>query len=143
MEAPGPDAGSCKQESCKPFSIYITSGPQCEHLSMNLGPFFGILFGALAFLLLLLLGIWFAVRWYRKKKENDGYADETYKSRFIWNTSLFSTFERFGEFEISTSDQGIKSPHLVDWEPHLENVDCSAEVKIKRPEINNDSLKRE
>ncbi|XP_077146336.1 uncharacterized protein LOC143808019 isoform X2 [Ranitomeya variabilis] len=129
--------------SCKPYSIYITSGPQCEHLSMNLGPFFGILFGALAFLLLLLLGIWFAVRWYRKKQENDGYADEMYKSRFSWKTTLFSNFERFGELDISSVDQGITFPHLVDWKPQLETVDTSAEVKIKRPEINTNSLKRE
>ncbi|KAM4043760.1 uncharacterized protein ACNLHF_014032 [Anomaloglossus baeobatrachus] len=128
---------------CKPFSIYSTSGPQCEHLSMNLGAFFGILFGALAFLLLLLLGIWLTVRCCRKRKENDGCTDETYQTRFSWRTSLFSSFERLGESDISTLDQEIKSAHLVNWKPHLEKVDSFEKVKIKRPEINTNSLKRE
>ncbi|KAM4041246.1 uncharacterized protein ACNLHF_012381 isoform 4-T4 [Anomaloglossus baeobatrachus] len=128
---------------CKPFSIYSTSGPQCEDLAMNLGPFFGILFGALAFLFLLLLGIWFAVRCYRKRKQTEEYADETYQTRFSWKTSLFPSFERLGESEIAISDQDTKSPHLVYWKPHLEKVNSLAEVKIKRPEINTDSFKRE
>ncbi|XP_077137846.1 uncharacterized protein LOC143803979 [Ranitomeya variabilis] len=128
---------------CKPFSIYTTSGPQCEHFYMNLGAFFGILFGALSFLLLLLLGIWFAVRWYRKRKQNEEYADETYESRFSWKTSLFSSFERLGELDIPTSDEENKPPHLVDWKPQLEKVNSSTEVKIKRPEIKSDSFKKE
>ncbi|XP_078309213.1 mucin-4 [Panthera onca] len=39
--------------SCVPFSIYTPWGERCEHLSMKLGAFFGILFGALGALLLL------------------------------------------------------------------------------------------
>ncbi|XP_023584443.1 LOW QUALITY PROTEIN: mucin-4 [Trichechus manatus latirostris] len=39
--------------SCVPFSIYTPWGKQCEHLSMKLTAFFGILFGALGALLLL------------------------------------------------------------------------------------------
>lgn len=39
--------------SCVPFSIYTPWGEHCEHLSMKLGAFFGILFGALGALLLL------------------------------------------------------------------------------------------
>lgn len=39
--------------SCEPFSIYAPWGERCEHLGMKLGAFFGILFGALGFLLLL------------------------------------------------------------------------------------------
>ena len=39
--------------SCVPFSIYMPWGEHCEHLSMKLGAFFGILFGALGALLLL------------------------------------------------------------------------------------------
>ncbi|XP_045439845.1 mucin-4 isoform X2 [Pipistrellus kuhlii] len=45
-----PDGPRC---SCKPFSIYSPWGEHCEHLSMKLGAFFGILFGALGALLLL------------------------------------------------------------------------------------------
>ncbi|XP_006884357.1 PREDICTED: mucin-4-like [Elephantulus edwardii] len=41
--------------SCVSFSIYTSWGDRCEHLSMKLGAFFGILFGALS--LLLLLGV--------------------------------------------------------------------------------------
>lgn len=39
--------------SCAPFSIYTPWGERCEHLSVKLGAFFGILFGALGALLLL------------------------------------------------------------------------------------------
>ncbi|XP_045707167.1 mucin-4 isoform X3 [Phyllostomus hastatus] len=45
-----PDGPHC---SCVPFSIYMPWGKHCEHLSMKLGAFFGILFGALGALLLL------------------------------------------------------------------------------------------
>lgn len=38
---------------CVSFSIYTSWGERCEHLSMKLGAFFGILFGALGALLLL------------------------------------------------------------------------------------------
>ncbi|XP_067851267.1 mucin-4-like [Heptranchias perlo] len=37
---------------CVPRTIYSSYGKRCEHLSMNLGAFFGILFGALGFLLI-------------------------------------------------------------------------------------------
>ncbi|XP_067897779.1 mucin-like protein [Heterodontus francisci] len=37
---------------CIPRTIYSSYGDRCEHLSMKLGPFFGILFGALGFLLI-------------------------------------------------------------------------------------------
>ncbi|XP_066096979.1 mucin-4 isoform X5 [Saccopteryx bilineata] len=45
-----PDGPRC---SCVPFSIYAPWGEHCEHLSMKLGAFFGILFGVLGALLLL------------------------------------------------------------------------------------------
>lgn len=45
-----PDGPRC---SCVSFSIYTPWGKQCEHLSVKLGAFFGILFGALGALLLL------------------------------------------------------------------------------------------
>ncbi|XP_054941439.1 LOW QUALITY PROTEIN: mucin-4 [Physeter macrocephalus] len=38
---------------CEPFSIYAPWGKRCEHLSLKLGAFFGILFGTLGALLLL------------------------------------------------------------------------------------------
>ncbi|XP_050015819.1 mucin-4 isoform X5 [Alexandromys fortis] len=41
------------QCSCASFTIYTSWGEQCEHLSVKLGAFFGILFGALGALLLL------------------------------------------------------------------------------------------
>lgn len=45
-----PDGPQC---SCATFSIYTSWGERCEHLSVKLGAFFGILFGALGALLLL------------------------------------------------------------------------------------------
>ncbi|XP_028617217.1 mucin-4-like, partial [Grammomys surdaster] len=45
-----PDGPQC---SCTSFTIYTSWGKHCEHLSVKLGAFFGILFGALGALLLL------------------------------------------------------------------------------------------
>uniref|UniRef100_A0A8C8UDM4 Mucin-4 n=1 Tax=Peromyscus maniculatus bairdii TaxID=230844 RepID=A0A8C8UDM4_PERMB len=45
-----PDGPQC---SCASFTIYTSWGERCEHLSVKLGAFFGILFGALGALLLL------------------------------------------------------------------------------------------
>ncbi|XP_066461713.1 uncharacterized protein [Eleutherodactylus coqui] len=125
--------------SCKPFSIYITSGPRCEDLSMNLGAFFGILFGTLAFLLLLFLGIGLGLYYYRKSKQNDAdIDDEMYQKQFNWKPSIFSPFSRLEETEVPNLYKDTKAPHLVSWKPHLEKVNSLIEVKIKRPEIKND-----
>ncbi|XP_051047574.1 mucin-4 [Phodopus roborovskii] len=45
-----PDGPQC---SCASFTIYTSWGEHCEHLSVKLGAFFGILFGTLGALLLL------------------------------------------------------------------------------------------
>lgn len=45
-----------------PFSIYSPWGERCEHLSIRLGAFFGILFGALGAVLLLAAGTFVVVR---------------------------------------------------------------------------------
>ena len=45
-----PDGPQC---SCASFTIYSSSGEHCEHLSVKLGAFYGILFGTLGALLLL------------------------------------------------------------------------------------------
>ncbi|XP_040858501.1 mucin-4-like [Ochotona curzoniae] len=54
-----PDGPRC---SCVPFSIYSPWGERCEHLSIRLGAFFGILFGALGAVLLLAAGTFVVVR---------------------------------------------------------------------------------
>ncbi|XP_075058446.1 mucin-4-like [Mixophyes fleayi] len=126
---------SCK---CQPFAVYTTSGPQCENLSLNLNAFFGILFGTLAILLLLLLGIWLGIRCYRQRidddDDDDDDTDESYQSRFDWKSSLFPSFERLGE--ILNPDTKVKDS--VNWKPQLETVNSSIEIKIKRPEIKSD-----
>uniref|UniRef100_A0A8C7B0H8 Mucin-4 n=1 Tax=Neovison vison TaxID=452646 RepID=A0A8C7B0H8_NEOVI len=50
--------------TCVPFSIYTPWGERCEHLGMKLGAFFGILFGALGFLLLLGAGVFVVLRFW-------------------------------------------------------------------------------
>ncbi|XP_004834733.1 mucin-4 [Heterocephalus glaber] len=54
-----PDGLHC---SCVSFSIYTSWGERCEHLSMKLGAFFGILFGSLGALVLLGVVVWVALR---------------------------------------------------------------------------------
>ncbi|KAM9316126.1 uncharacterized protein PAF06_007094 [Gastrophryne carolinensis] len=128
------DNAICK---CQPFSIYATSGDRCENLTMNLNAFFGILFGALAFLLLVFVGIVLGVYFYRKRKRNiyDD-TDRMYETRFSWKSSHFPSFEKFkSEKEIPQLTVDKKIPNLVSWRPHLEKVDSLTEVKIKRPEF--------
>ncbi|XP_071998608.1 uncharacterized protein [Engystomops pustulosus] len=128
--------------SCKPFTMYVTSGPQCDTLSMNLNAFFGLLFGTLAFLLLI-LGIGLGIYYYRRKKQENNAAN-WYESRII-KKSPFSSFQRLEESEIPNVKKDTKIPHLVSWKPHLEKVNSFTEVNIKRPEVRNDyevNLKR-
>lgn len=47
--------------SCLTFSIYTYWGERCEHLSLKLDVFFGILFGSLFALLLLGVVAWVAL----------------------------------------------------------------------------------
>lgn len=54
--------------SCASFSIYTTYGDTCENLAMKLNAFFGILFGSLAFVVLVIAIIILIVYCYRKKK---------------------------------------------------------------------------
>ncbi|XP_016055646.1 PREDICTED: mucin-4 [Miniopterus natalensis] len=59
-----PDGLSC---SCAPFSIYTPWGERCEHLSVKLGAFFGILFGALGALLLLGAVVFMVLRFWSSR----------------------------------------------------------------------------
>ncbi|XP_018417073.1 PREDICTED: mucin-4 [Nanorana parkeri] len=122
--------------SCKPFTIYTTSGERCENLSMNLNAFFGILFGSLAFLFLLILGIVLGIYFYRKRKSKNDYddTDELYQTQFNWKSSFLPSFTRLGDKEIPSLNTDT-TPNLINWKPHLEKVDSTAEVKIKRPEM--------
>ncbi|XP_027956884.1 mucin-4 [Eumetopias jubatus] len=58
---------------CVPFSIYTPWGEHCEHLGMNLGAFFGILFGALGFLLLLGAVVFVVLRFWCYRKNHWSY----------------------------------------------------------------------
>ncbi|XP_072266270.1 mucin-4-like [Pyxicephalus adspersus] len=120
--------------TCKPFTIYVTYGERCENLSMNLNAFFGILFGSLAFLFLLILGIVLGMYFYRRRNSKNDFddTDELYQRRFSWKSSLFPSFQRMGNKDNSSISTEASSE---DWTPHLEKVNSTAEVKIKRPEI--------
>ncbi|KAM6223943.1 mucin-4 [Rhynchocyon petersi] len=59
--------------SCVPFSIYTPWGERCEHLSMKLGAFFGILFGALGALLLLGAALFVVLRFSQCSGIRDSY----------------------------------------------------------------------
>lgn len=62
-----PDGPHC---SCVSFSIYTPWGEHCEHLSLKLGAFFGILFGALGALLLLGVIVFVVHRFWGSKIHN-------------------------------------------------------------------------
>ncbi|XP_042638061.1 mucin-4 [Orycteropus afer afer] len=59
--------------SCAPFSIYAPWGERCELLSMKLGAFFGILFGALGALLLLGVAEFVVLRFWNCSRTWDSY----------------------------------------------------------------------
>ncbi|PIN88281.1 hypothetical protein AB205_0050770, partial [Aquarana catesbeiana] len=122
--------------TCKPFTIYVTSGERCENLSMNLNAFFGILFGALAFLFLLIMGIVLGIYIYRKKKSKNDHddTDQLYQTRFSWKPPILPSFQRLGDKEIPSLNTDT-SPDLISWKPHLDKVNSATEVKIKRPEM--------
>uniref|UniRef100_H0X1A8 Mucin 4, cell surface associated n=1 Tax=Otolemur garnettii TaxID=30611 RepID=H0X1A8_OTOGA len=56
-----PDGPRC---SCVSFSIYTAWGERCQHLSVKLGAFFGILFGALSALFLLGVVVFVCLRFW-------------------------------------------------------------------------------
>ncbi|XP_078251217.1 mucin-4-like [Rhinoraja longicauda] len=122
---------SCR---CVPHTIYSSFGDRCEHLSLNLRAFFGILFGALAFLLLLMLAIFFIV-WKCKSNRHNRFTNDTSsvgdenRQIFSWQTNPFSKMKETRI--LPTLDE--KNLSALGWKPHLENVSTVAEVKIERP----------
>lgn len=52
-KAPSPTTLVLSVPRCASFTVYTSWGEHCEHLSVKLGAFFGILFGTLGTLLLL------------------------------------------------------------------------------------------
>ncbi|XP_078523127.1 uncharacterized protein LOC144792127 [Lissotriton helveticus] len=119
--------------SCVPFSIYSTSGKTCDTITMNLNAFFGILFGALAFLFLLMIAIFLTVYWCRKRRPEVDDESYSYINPSTYNKSL-SGFKRFQETEVPKYE-----PNLISWKPRLDNVDTSFKAKIGRPQILNES----
>lgn len=125
---------SCK---CVPRTIYSSFGEHCEHLSMNLRAFFGILFGALAFLLLLMLAI-FVIVWKCKSNGRNRLTNETNsigdvdRQIFSWQTNPFSSKIKDTSILPSLNENNLSS---LAWKPHLENVNTAAEIKIQKPSL--------
>ncbi|KAI5134876.1 Mucin-4 [Manis pentadactyla] len=63
--------------SCVPFSIYTPWGVRCEYLSVKLGAFFGILFGALGVLLLLGIVAFVVLRFWGCPRKRYSYSVES------------------------------------------------------------------
>lgn len=60
-----------------PFSIYTPWGVRCEYLSVKLGAFFGILFGALGVLLLLGIVTFVVLRFWGCPRKRYSYSVES------------------------------------------------------------------
>ncbi|OCT80633.1 hypothetical protein XELAEV_180274502mg, partial [Xenopus laevis] len=121
--------------NCTSFTMYTVTGKQCDNLSMNLNAFFGILFGALAFLFLLMLGIGLAI-FYCRRNHNKDDTERMFPTTFSTKRSPFSSFTTLKESNIPVMSTNTRNePHLVSWKPHLEKVGSFSEVKIKRPDI--------
>ncbi|XP_072895124.1 uncharacterized protein [Hemitrygon akajei] len=129
-----PTGPTCK---CIPRTIYDSFGDRCEHLAMNLRAFFGILFGALAFLLLLMLAI-FLIVWKCNSSGRSRFSNDsdsiTYGNRqiFSWQSNPFSSKMKDTAILPSLDEKNL-SP--ITWKPHLDNVNPATEIKIERPSL--------
>nr|XP_033815553.1 mucin-4 isoform X2 [Geotrypetes seraphini] len=111
--------------SCVAFSMYIPFGDRCQDLSINLGAFFGILFGALAFLFLLMLAIILTVYCCKRRAS-------LLKTDFYWKVSSFKPFSKVEEKSVWSTSSATE-PTLTSWKPQLDKVNPSLQCKIKRP----------
>ncbi|XP_043558358.1 mucin-4-like isoform X1 [Chiloscyllium plagiosum] len=119
---------------CVPRTIYSSYGDRCEHLSMNLRAFFGILFGALAFLLLLMLAIYLII-WKCKKPGRERLVNDTDSFRgttFSFQSNPLSSKLQNTRILPSLDDNNLQP---VSWTPNFDHVNPTAEVKIARPSI--------
>ncbi|XP_069068939.1 fibrillin-2-like isoform X2 [Pleurodeles waltl] len=127
--------------TCVPFSIYTTSGPTCDIIAMNLNAFFGILFGALAFLLLLMVATVLTVYWCRKRRMevvDEGYLQSDYYDRH-YSKTLFG-LRKLAETGVLSASNSKDTPSLVGWKVHLENIDTSIKAQIARPQLLSERL---
>ncbi|XP_048460427.1 mucin-4-like isoform X2 [Rhincodon typus] len=119
---------------CVPRTIYSSYGDRCEHLSMNLRAFFGILFGALAFLFLLMLAIFFII-WKCKKPGRERLINDTTSfgdTTFSFKSNPLSSKLKTTHILPSLGDKDVQS---VAWTPNFDAVKSTAEVKIARPSV--------
>ncbi|XP_062901651.1 uncharacterized protein LOC134345238 [Mobula hypostoma] len=129
-----PTGPMCK---CVPRTIYDSFGERCEHLAINLRAFFGILFGALAFLLLLMLAIFLCV-WKCNSSGRSRFSNDSdsisYENRqiFSWQGNPFSSKLNNTNILPSLDEKNLSS---ITWKPHLDNVNPATEIKIERPSL--------
>ncbi|XP_068548675.1 mucin-4 isoform X2 [Anas acuta] len=117
-----PEGPTC---SCTPFSIFSPAGARCEQLAVSLAAFLGILLGALALLCLLLAAACLALRLCRRHREPWGTKDT------FWRPRQFSSLTKAAERAESTRSHS--SGRL--WEPRLQAIDPSVQIRIKRPQV--------
>ncbi|XP_071898725.1 mucin-4 isoform X2 [Anas platyrhynchos] len=117
-----PEGPTC---SCTPFSIFSPAGARCEQLAVSLAAFLGILLGALALLCLLLAAACLALRLCRRHREPWGTKDT------FWRPRQFSSLTKAAERAESTRSHGLGRL----WEPRLQAIDPSVQIRIKRPQV--------
>ncbi|XP_040423710.1 LOW QUALITY PROTEIN: mucin-4 [Cygnus olor] len=111
--------------SCTPFSIFSPAGARCEQLAVSLAAFLGILLGALALLCLLLAAACLALHLCRRHRDPWGTKDT------FWRPRQFSSLTKAAARAESTRSHG--SGRL--WEPQLQAIDPSVQIRIKRPQV--------
>ncbi|XP_040469503.1 mucin-4 [Falco naumanni] len=118
-----PEGPTC---SCFPFSIFSPAGARCERLAISLAAFLGILLGALALLCLLLSTACLALCLCRRHRHQHRGAKETF-----WRTQPFSSLMMAGERAEPTLSHSLERC----WEPQLQAIDPSVQIRIQRPHI--------
>ncbi|XP_072000224.1 uncharacterized protein [Engystomops pustulosus] len=109
---------------CASFSMYTAYGDTCENLAINLNAFFGILFGSLAFVVLVTAIIILIIYCYRKKtrtRERDVI--------FKWGSKPITTFRKLSETDVGGQ------PQLKRFTPCINNVSFAPKFKIQRPSL--------
>ncbi|XP_053930529.1 mucin-4 isoform X3 [Cuculus canorus] len=110
--------------SCLPFSIFSPGGTRCERLAISLAAFLGILVGTLALLCLLFTTTCLALHLCRQHHHRHWGTKETF-----WRSRPFSS--------LMTAEEQTETSHSLDrhWEPQLQAIDPSVQIRIQRPHI--------
>ncbi|KAK1162674.1 mucin-4-like [Acipenser oxyrinchus oxyrinchus] len=97
---------------CVLFTMYTPYGENCEYLAMNLRAFFGILFGTLAFIFVVVVLLSLLFYCYCRQMCCSPNLSESKGPNFYWGDGPFRSLNRMNEDSLKSPDN---QPKLVQW----------------------------